>query len=62
MPGQRLPERPAREVGITYLQADAGLPQTGRMDAATQAAMQNVLTNGSNQKGSRLNGRAAGRR
>ncbi|HEY5846599.1 MAG TPA: peptidoglycan-binding protein [Microlunatus sp.] len=37
------------EKSITYLQADAGLPQTGRMDAATQAAMQNMLTNGNNQ-------------
>ena len=40
------------EKSITYLQADAGLPQTGRMDAATQAAMQNMLTNGNNQMGS----------
>ena len=40
------------EKSITYLQADAGLPQTGRMDAATQTAMQNMLTNGNNQMGS----------
>lgn len=40
------------EKSITYLQADAGLPQTGRMDAATQAAMQNMLINGNNQMGS----------
>ena len=39
------------EKSITYLQADAGLPQTGRMDAATQTAMQNMLINGNNQMG-----------
>ncbi|HEY5978278.1 MAG TPA: peptidoglycan-binding domain-containing protein [Microlunatus sp.] len=40
------------EQSIKYLQADAGLPQTGRMDAPTQAAMQNMLINGNNQMGS----------
>jgi peptidoglycan hydrolase-like protein with peptidoglycan-binding domain len=36
---------------ITYLQRDAHLPQTGRMDAATQAALANFLTTGNNQMG-----------
>ena len=34
---------------ITYLQRDAHLPQTGTMNAATQAALANFLANGNNQ-------------
>ncbi|WP_281690337.1 peptidoglycan-binding domain-containing protein [Pseudonocardia thermophila] len=34
---------------ITYLQRDAGLPQTGQMTAATQAALANFLAHGNNQ-------------
>jgi hypothetical protein len=34
---------------ITYLQRDAGLPQTGQMNAATQAALTNFLAHGNNQ-------------
>jgi lysozyme family protein len=34
---------------ITYLQRDAGLPQTGQMNAATQAALANFLAHGNNQ-------------
>jgi peptidoglycan hydrolase-like protein with peptidoglycan-binding domain len=34
---------------ITYLQRDAGLPQTGQMNAATQAALNNFLVHGNNQ-------------
>jgi peptidoglycan hydrolase-like protein with peptidoglycan-binding domain len=34
---------------ITYLQRDAGLPQTGTMNAATQAALNNFLVHGNNQ-------------
>ena len=34
---------------ITYLQRDAGLPQTGQMNAATQAALHNYLIHGNNQ-------------
>lgn len=37
---------------ITYLQAAAHLPQTGEMNAATQAAMQYMLIHGNNQMGS----------
>ena len=37
---------------IKYLQAAAHLPQTGQMDAATQAAMQYMLVHGNNQMGS----------
>jgi hypothetical protein len=37
---------------ITYLQAAAHLPQTGTMDAPTQAAMQYMLVHGNNQMGS----------
>ena len=36
---------------ITYLQRDAGLPQTGTMNAATQAALQHMLVTGNNQMG-----------
>ncbi len=34
---------------IKYLQRDAGLPQTGQMNAATQAALANYLVHGNNQ-------------
>ncbi|WP_220187723.1 peptidoglycan-binding domain-containing protein, partial [Pseudonocardia pini] len=34
---------------ITYLQRDAGLPQTGTMNAATQAALTQMLATGNNQ-------------
>ena len=34
---------------ITYLQRQAGLPQTGQMNAATQAALNNYLIHGNNQ-------------
>jgi hypothetical protein len=40
---------PQTIAAITYLQRDAGLPQTGTMNAATQAALQNFLVNGNNQ-------------
>lgn len=36
---------------ITYLQRDAGLPQTGQMNAATQAALASFLAHGNNQMG-----------
>ncbi len=34
---------------ITYLQRDAHLPQTGQMNAATEAALANFLAHGNNQ-------------
>jgi peptidoglycan hydrolase-like protein with peptidoglycan-binding domain len=37
---------------ITYLQRDAHLPQTGRMDAATAQALAQFLAHGNNQMGS----------
>ena len=37
---------------ITYLQRDAGLPQTGTMNAATQQALGTMLAQGNNQMGS----------
>jgi Putative peptidoglycan binding domain len=37
---------------ITYLQRDAGLPQTGTMNAATQHALATMLAQGNNQMGS----------
>jgi hypothetical protein len=40
---------PQTIAAITYLQRDAGLPQTGTMNAATQAALQNYLIHGNNQ-------------
>jgi hypothetical protein len=40
---------PQTAAAITYLQRDAGLPQTGTMNAATQAALQNYLVHGNNQ-------------
>ena len=36
---------------IKYLQRDAGLPQTGQMNAATQAALAHFLAHGNNQMG-----------
>jgi hypothetical protein len=36
---------------IKYLQRDASLPQTGQMNAATQAALANFLAHGNNQMG-----------
>jgi hypothetical protein len=39
-------------VAITYLQRDAGLPQTGSMNAATQQALATMLAQGNNQMGS----------
>ena len=36
---------------IEYLQRDAHLPQTGQLNAATQAALTNFLANGNNQMG-----------
>jgi hypothetical protein len=43
---------------ITYLQRDAGLPQTGQMNAATQAALARMLATGNNQMNgnSQMNG------
>jgi Putative peptidoglycan binding domain len=43
---------PQTIAAITYLQRDAGLPQTGTMNAATQAALANFLVNGNNQMAS----------
>jgi hypothetical protein len=37
---------------ITYLQRDAGLPQTGAMNAATEQALVQFLAHGNNQMGS----------
>jgi Putative peptidoglycan binding domain len=37
---------------IQYLQRDAGLPQTGQMNAATQTALAHFLATGNNQMGS----------
>ena len=39
------------EQAITYLQRDAHLPQTGTMNAATQAALAHFLADGNNQMG-----------
>jgi hypothetical protein len=36
---------------VKYLQRDASLPQTGQMNAATQAALANFLAHGNNQMG-----------
>jgi hypothetical protein len=36
---------------IKYLQRDAGLPQTGQMNATTQAALARFLAHGNNQMG-----------
>ncbi len=43
---------PQTTQAITYLQRDAHLPQTGTMNAATQAALANFLAHGNNQMGS----------
>ena len=40
---------PQTVAAITYLQRDAGLPQTGQMNAATQAALIKDLAQGNNQ-------------
>lgn len=41
-------DTPATIQAITYLQRDAHLPQTGQMNAATQAALTNMIASGSN--------------
>jgi Putative peptidoglycan binding domain len=46
---------PQTIAAITFLQRDAGLPQTGTMNAATQAALANFLANGNNQMGGNVN-------
>ena len=46
---------PQTIAAITYLQRDAGLPQTGTMTPATQAALANFLANGNNQMGGNVN-------
>ncbi len=40
---------PATAQAITYLQREAGLAQTGQLNAATQAALNNYLVHGNNQ-------------
>ena len=40
---------PQTSQAIMYLQRDAHLPQTGQMNAATQAALANFLAHGNNQ-------------
>jgi peptidoglycan hydrolase-like protein with peptidoglycan-binding domain len=42
---------PQTIAAIKYLQRDAHLPQTGQMDAATQAALASFLAHGNNQMG-----------
>jgi len=42
---------PQTTQAITYLQRDAGLPQTGQMNPATQAALARFLVHGNNQMG-----------
>jgi peptidoglycan hydrolase-like protein with peptidoglycan-binding domain len=42
---------PQTSQSIKYLQRDAGLPQTGQMNAATQAALAHFLAHGNNQMG-----------
>jgi len=42
---------PQTTQAITYLQRDAGLPQTGQMNAATQAALARFLVHGNTQMG-----------
>ena len=42
---------PQTTAAITDLQRQAGLPQTGTMNAATQAALANYLAHGNNQMG-----------
>jgi Putative peptidoglycan binding domain len=46
---------PQTIAAITYLQRDAGLPQTGKMNAATKAALAKFLANGNNQMGGNAN-------
>jgi Putative peptidoglycan binding domain len=46
---------PQTIAAITYLQRDAGLPQTGKMNAATQSALANFLAHGNNQMGGNVN-------
>jgi hypothetical protein len=43
---------PKTIAAITYLQRDAGLPRTGTMNGATQAALANFLVNGNNRMAS----------
>jgi peptidoglycan hydrolase-like protein with peptidoglycan-binding domain len=40
---------PETSQAISYLQRDAGLPQTGQMNSATQAALAHFLAHGNNQ-------------
>ena len=42
---------PQTIAAITYLQRDAGLPQTGHMNGQTQAALAYFLTHGNNHMG-----------
>ncbi len=42
---------PQRIAAVQDLQRQAGLPQTGQMNAATQAALANYLAHGNNQMG-----------
>jgi peptidoglycan hydrolase-like protein with peptidoglycan-binding domain len=42
---------PQTIAAIQDLQRQAGLPQTGQMNAATQAALANYLAHGNNQMG-----------
>ena len=42
---------PQTTAAITDLQRQAGLPQTGAMNAATQKALDNYLAHGNNQMG-----------
>ena len=42
---------PQTTAAIQDLQRQAGLPQTGQMNAATQAALANYLAHGNNQMG-----------
>jgi peptidoglycan hydrolase-like protein with peptidoglycan-binding domain len=42
---------PQTIAAIKDLQRQAGLPQTGQMNAATQAALANYLAHGNNQMG-----------
>jgi peptidoglycan hydrolase-like protein with peptidoglycan-binding domain len=43
---------PQTTAAIKDLQRQAGLPQTGNMNAATQKALDNYLAHGNNQMGS----------
>jgi len=44
-------DSPALHQAITYLQRDAGLPQTGHLNPATQNALNKMLATGNNQMG-----------